>query len=543
MSYNVIWRYWDDRRFTTPLVQRLVSRFCLRGYSVPLNLNLHLVELWVRVEGLPIRYSTPEIASTVLSHIGEVTMVDDSNGQFPILYHHFKILVDLSLPLIPGCYFPTINNQVTWVRFNYEGIFRLCKKCGFVGHSKNFCAAEQESITYHLEARFCQLHESSAPVLYSPTDTNLYSNALPGIRPTRSIWTIEVYFGNYDDEDPLENSVDSRPSDYESGGLNFPLDSQDTQSGSTVHNRASVTSIPRLIPPPDPGVFRSSRHEINLESLGSDESNVNPHLANPHDGWRKNLSSFDERIYMHSPLVGSGLADLFMKGRVILDRVGRCGPKLFQQKSAHLQPLGLIEMTRFLIQDPFRAGPSNWEAPSATAAASPSPSLSLSFPIENFERLGYIADSSSNAFEFPLTPDSFAASDSSNHDSLDSDHGSSDSVHTLSNSNTVVPMDFSPPQLPPALPASVSSPPKSHSCSPLRKVGGKLRTYSSLKLRKSGEKMWEWVKQHGPRKRSGVQIKPSTPPLPDDMLQHSLTSGCLPCFLPYKRRKANCGTS
>ncbi|XP_021755862.1 uncharacterized protein LOC110721052 [Chenopodium quinoa] len=100
-------------------------------------------------------------------------------------------------------------------------------------------------------------------------------------------------------------------------------------------------------------------------------------------------------------------------------------------------------------------------------------------------------------------------------------------------------MDCSPPFSPPMEDTVVSSPSKSSACSPLRKVGNKLKTYSSLKLRKSGEKMWEWVKQQGPRKCAGGALSPSSPPLPDDQQQQYSTSPCLSCFLPYKKRKAD----
>lgn len=38
-----------------------------------------------------------------------------------------KMMIDLSLPLITGCYLPLYDNQVVWVYFRYEGIFVSAK--------------------------------------------------------------------------------------------------------------------------------------------------------------------------------------------------------------------------------------------------------------------------------------------------------------------------------------------------------------------------------------------------------------------------------
>lgn len=179
----IIGRFKDDREFSLSLVHRLVSRywhlrapvivrpygsdfifFCgteedviqlymrgwvhfkgsfmvlqrLRGHSVLDNLNLRLLDMWVTVEGLPIQHSTPMVAESVLARVGNITDREELQGQFPIPRPRVKLLVDLSVPTVPGCYFPTYGNRATWVRFKYEGILRFCKKCGFVGHGWMF---------------------------------------------------------------------------------------------------------------------------------------------------------------------------------------------------------------------------------------------------------------------------------------------------------------------------------------------------------------------------------------------------------------------
>uniref|UniRef100_A0A803MGW7 Uncharacterized protein n=1 Tax=Chenopodium quinoa TaxID=63459 RepID=A0A803MGW7_CHEQI len=231
----VIGRVWDARNFSLSLYQRLVARFWhLRApvtvfnyvqeliFScettedvddledrVPMNLNLHLAELWVGVVGLPFRYSTPQVAAVVLAHVGDVTNVDESHGQFPVPCPRVKILVDLSLPLIAGCYFPTV-------------------------------------------------HDNGGSVLFGPTDLDLYSDSLRGICPSPDSWHTELWFGVHDDDDPSEYGADSHPSDYGDDGANTHLVSLDTSSDSAGDSTTprSVASISGLFPPPSPTAFR-----------------------------------------------------------------------------------------------------------------------------------------------------------------------------------------------------------------------------------------------------------------------------------------------
>uniref|UniRef100_A0A803MGK8 DUF4283 domain-containing protein n=1 Tax=Chenopodium quinoa TaxID=63459 RepID=A0A803MGK8_CHEQI len=186
---TVIGKFWDTRKFSVALVQRLVSRFwhlrgpvtvhcygtefvfcCsneydaddldlkgwvhfkgslmvlqrLRGHEVPENMNLNLAPMWVQVQGLPIRYSVPQVASSVLQRVGDLLMEEDHN-----------------------------------------------------------------------ERRFRKLHEDGARVLFGPTDASLYTNSIRGIAPNRDNWTTELWYGDNDEEDPFEYPADSHPSDWD----------------------------------------------------------------------------------------------------------------------------------------------------------------------------------------------------------------------------------------------------------------------------------------------------------------------------------------
>lgn len=173
----------------------------VRGYSVLKELSLNLGELWVKVEGLPLQHSSVEVATSIMSHVGDVMGVDTATAPgSPVTCPRVKVLVNMLLPLIPVCYFPTYDNHVTWVQFKYEGIFRFCKKCGFVGHGPTTCRMPPLAGSALLERRFRKFEGRGFRVLYGPTNVPIYSNALRGIFPSPSIWTITVWYHNHQEE-------------------------------------------------------------------------------------------------------------------------------------------------------------------------------------------------------------------------------------------------------------------------------------------------------------------------------------------------------
>lgn len=62
---------WVHLKGSIMVIQRL------RGHSVPENLKLNLADMWVSVVGLPIRYSTPRVAASVLAHVGDIDMEEE----------------------------------------------------------------------------------------------------------------------------------------------------------------------------------------------------------------------------------------------------------------------------------------------------------------------------------------------------------------------------------------------------------------------------------------------------------------------------------
>ncbi|XP_074304564.1 uncharacterized protein LOC141639305 [Silene latifolia] len=110
------------------------SLFVFRSVSpstVPDNLLFHVVPLWIRVHHLPLQLLNTSVAAFLLSHVGDICEEESYPSLLPPRsFVRVKVWVDLSKPLILGCYLSLNDKEHLWIGFSYEGVFRFCKTCG-----------------------------------------------------------------------------------------------------------------------------------------------------------------------------------------------------------------------------------------------------------------------------------------------------------------------------------------------------------------------------------------------------------------------------
>lgn len=118
----------------------------------------------------------------ILNHVGYVDVIDDNGQGLPHQpYLRARIIINLSQPLIPGCFLPLDDNRATWVYFRYEGIYKFCKECGCVGHHTGCCNLSAFDAQRIIRRRLHEFEDHGMTTLQAPSEIPLYTNMIRGL--------------------------------------------------------------------------------------------------------------------------------------------------------------------------------------------------------------------------------------------------------------------------------------------------------------------------------------------------------------------------
>lgn len=151
-------------------------------FQTPTSISFSTAQIWVRIYDLPWVYLTPDWTTRLLNHVGYVEKLDNYGASLPLQpYLRALVSMDLTQPLIPGCYLPLEDNTVSWAYFRYEGIYKFCKECGCVGHNTGRCNLSAYDANRILQRRVRAFEEDGMTVLRNGEGIPLYTNMIRGL--------------------------------------------------------------------------------------------------------------------------------------------------------------------------------------------------------------------------------------------------------------------------------------------------------------------------------------------------------------------------
>lgn len=110
--------------------------------------------IWVQIWGLPLKYQSSANAASIGSLIGHPVHVDFSDqGIRNLRYLQVQVSLDPHKPLLMGFYAHLDNNRTIWVQLRYERVFRICHRCGCIGHIARDCRKGCSEIQTAIEAQ------------------------------------------------------------------------------------------------------------------------------------------------------------------------------------------------------------------------------------------------------------------------------------------------------------------------------------------------------------------------------------------------------
>ncbi|KAJ1381686.1 Zinc knuckle CX2CX4HX4C [Sesbania bispinosa] len=92
-------------------------------------------------------------AAKIIGKIGEVMEVENPEVEGRLIRTYFRVraLINITKPLVTGCWVPRKNLPKVWIFFKYERLQGLCFNCGIVCHEQKACGKPQ--VISHLDGK------------------------------------------------------------------------------------------------------------------------------------------------------------------------------------------------------------------------------------------------------------------------------------------------------------------------------------------------------------------------------------------------------
>ena len=98
------------------------------------SMKFNMVNFWVQVHDIPIRFKTREVAEQICSSIGSIIHPPGVSDEIGGGFIRVRVSIDISQPLCRGRLITLDDGKEHWVAFKYERLPNLCYWCGRLTH-------------------------------------------------------------------------------------------------------------------------------------------------------------------------------------------------------------------------------------------------------------------------------------------------------------------------------------------------------------------------------------------------------------------------
>lgn len=127
------------------------------------KLQLNYISLWLQLHGLPLEYQYLELAEKMGQLISIFERVDlDYRVPRNITFMRKRVRVDPWAPLLAGFMLKLNDGTSVWIQCRYERIYKICKQCGLIGHTRGHCTQSMDAVEaslYRQRMRIQRLHQ------------------------------------------------------------------------------------------------------------------------------------------------------------------------------------------------------------------------------------------------------------------------------------------------------------------------------------------------------------------------------------------------
>ncbi|KAI8560290.1 hypothetical protein RHMOL_Rhmol04G0243700 [Rhododendron molle] len=203
------------------------------------QLQFPAMDVWVQAHNIPIECYYSDLAHLLGSAAGHLLEVDWSEVRTRSLdFFRFKIRIHTDEPLIPGAFIELLEGDFHWIPFRYERLFRICYKCGRIGHSNHACNYSLVETLENLHQRYNESPFSSSFPLILENNKPMFSTYLRALRNTDCNRTSRIWV-------LYEEEVQNMEMDQ---NLVFNVDSTDSHSSADIYHTPEGDPSPPVQP-------------------------------------------------------------------------------------------------------------------------------------------------------------------------------------------------------------------------------------------------------------------------------------------------------